>query len=287
MGLNETMKELKEKIAEAEEKEKEQPAVEENLEAEVPAEDEENPEAEDVKEEEVKEEEKPEEELSASDHRKRRRENKLQRDKEALENKVRELEERLLASKDTKETADKPEVQTIELPEEVIELTEERKYLKAGQEFTQMEQDFKKSAPEDFDDVSLQYKAALYHGNRARHPRLSHDQLLEMTNKELLQRAGAYLRDGYDPIEELYQDAKAMGFKRMPKQEAEQAVEEKEDIKPDMNKVAANRARNAGMAAAKGNAGNPRLTRETAAAMSVAEWSKLPKAEKDRLLAGR
>jgi hypothetical protein len=277
MGLKDLIDDTKEKLEEA-------IKLEDGIATEEPEKEEEAPEA--VEEPEPKEEkveEKPEEpkddeELDASGYR------KLRRDLKAAQKQIEDL--KAAKTKDAEPVAEREETPEAVLPPEVVDLVEERKYQKAGQEFSSMEEDFKKNAPDDFEDVSLQYKASLYQHIRIDNPRMTHDQLLAETNKKLLMKASKYLNEGYNPIEEMYEDAKSLGFKKIPKDDAPAATEEVEVKKPDLSKVAANRARNAGMAAAKGRAGQPALTQQSAATMSVAEWSKLPTAEKRRLLAG-
>jgi len=91
------------------------------------------------------------------------------------------------------------------------------------------------------------------------------------------------MQKGLDPIEEMYHEAKELGYSAPPKA-VEQ--EEKKEIKPDLDKIAANRARNAGTAAAKGTGTSGQLTGSTAATLTAKEWAALPKAEKDRILNG-
>jgi len=81
----------------------------------------------------------------------------------------------------------------------------------------------------------------------------------------------------------MYERAKQLGYKP---QEKAQAAEKEVVIKPDLDRVAANRARNAGTAAANGNNDRAELTMRTAAEMTNAEFAKLTASEKKRLFGG-
>lgn len=219
---------------------------------------------------ETKDEPKPEEKLEDKDYARIRRENAALKKK--LEEKQAPKEE---ASEDNQEAINRVLV-------DVIQTVQEQK---AEREFANLETSFAENNA-DYHDVSNQYKVALYQSLRLQNPRESHASLLEKTKKSLLIKAGTYMSEGLDPIQEMYEEAKSLGFKATPKQEEKEEVKEEKEIKPDMAKVAANRARNAGTVGAKGAGGNGTMTRAAAADMPVHEWAKLPAAEKKRLLGG-
>lgn len=167
---------------------------------------------------------------------------------------------------------------------ELIDVIEERRRQKAELEFSRLEQGFAQITPgyEDTEDavgIASQYKMAVYNSIRTAHPRLSHMELLDKTKETLLKKAGTYLNQGFDPIEEMYHDAVALGIKPQARQKPE-VVEEGEVLKPDLSKVAANKRRNAGMAAAKGASKGAEASIEFVANGGVQEWLKLSPEQK-------
>ena len=106
-------------------------------------------------------------------------------------------------------------------------------------------------------------------------------QIAEKTKDTILTKAAHYVRDGFNPIEELYHEAKELGCtgKSYAKEESKE-----EEIKPDLKKVAENRKRSTGMTSSGGKS-EGQMTKLAAAELSVAEWKRLPPSEKARLLA--
>lgn len=258
MSLQEEIEDTKKKIAEALAEEENQPEEE----AEEEAEEEKSEEIPEPEKEEPKE-----EKLDDAGYARLRRENA------ALK---KQLEQ--------KKPVERPiEENPVELPPILAKLVERENMMEAGKEFNQLEDNFRKIAP-DYDDISNAYKMELYRANKTKNPRMGHDQLLETTNKELLYKASQYLNAGYDPIEEMYEEAKSLGIKPLPKQESEE--EEEEKLKPNLKKVAENRSRNAGTAGAKGNAGQPEVTKAMAGSMTTAEYMQLPKVLRDKFMRG-
>lgn len=267
MSLQEAIEDLKKEIADKEKEPEE--VIEEVVEA---------PEEEPVVEE--KEEEKPEapkveEKPDDAGHMRLRREAaaaKKQAEaevakREALEAKLAELENPLSVQE---EAPISPEFQ---------ELLQDNRMRKAEREFESLEAKFRTSNP-DYDAVAGQYAQALAQSIKIQNPRLGNSEIAERTKQALLTKAGAHVRAGFDPIEELYHEAKELGFtgkQAKPKEEVE------EELKPDMSKLAANRKKSAGMAAASGKS-EGQLTKQAALELTNAEWSKLPAAEKRRLL---
>lgn len=150
----------------------------------------------------------------------------------------------------------------------------------AVKEFKAIEAEFKATAP-DFDNVADHLNKRLFQSISDINPHLAPEQVMGMVKDKVLTMAGAYIRQGLNPVEELYHLSKERyGYTAPVADDAEEAPANK----PDLNKVAANRKRNAGTAAAKGAGSMPGVTRALAAEMSVSEWAALPKAEKDRLL---
>lgn len=125
----------------------------------------------------------------------------------------------------------------------------------------------------DYDDVRNFYIQQTMGAIKLINPEISNEALAEAVKGMFLTRAGKLIRDGYEnPVAVMYEEAKKMGYKE-PEQEK----------KPDLSKVAANRARNAGTVGASGGGDRGDLTPQTAATMKVKDWAKLSKAEKDAI----
>jgi chromosome segregation ATPase len=276
MSLQEAMEDLKKQIAAAEAEESEQ---EETVsEAEPEAKEEEKPEA-PVVEEEKKPEPEPEEKLDNSAYARMRREAaaaKRLAEEEAGKRAALEAELEKLRTGGA-ETESAEEI----IPDEVTELVQERRLAKAEREFEALEAEFKAQAP-DYADVAAQYSKALAQSIRTMNPRMPIEDVIKETKKTLLVRAGEYMNKGYNPIEEIYNEAKELGFKALPKEEAKPLPEE---IKPDFKKVAENRKKSTGMAATGGES-VAQVTKSSAADMTVEEWAKLSPADKKRLMYG-
>jgi hypothetical protein len=163
---------------------------------------------------------------------------------------------------------------------EIAEVVQEMRLRKAEREFLDLEANFKSKVP-DYDAVASDYIAALAQSIKVQNPRYTQAQVAEKTKEAVLVKAAGYLKAGYDPIEEMYHDGKELGF---GKKAAEPKEEKPEEIKPDMKKVAANRARSTGMAASNGRS-EPQLTPTAASNLNVAAFTKLSKAEKQAVYA--
>ena len=194
----------------------------------------------------------------------------------AAEKKLRAEAEAKLVNPDAKAVeVDQSEV----VNQEVNDLLQERRLQKASQEFADLEEGFKANVP-DYDGISNAYKSALYQSIRMQNPRKTHVQLLEDTRNTLLYKANGYINSGLDPIQELYEEAKSLGITPV----AAETEAKAEVLKPNLSNVAKNKAKNAGMVAAKGSGAGGQLTREGAVDLTAGEWSKLSAGEKARLL---
>jgi apoptotic chromatin condensation inducer in the nucleus len=288
--LEDVIKELKDQIAEEEKKEDEkpeEPAQEEPVKEEVKAEEKpagqtkiEEPKSEEQKPvEQPKPEEKPEEKPDAMAFQ------RLRREEAAAKKRADALEAEIAALKAAPLLEEQPKT---ERDPEVEEVKQELRTRKAEREFQSLEQKFARTQP-DYEAVSAEYAMALAQSIRIQNPRLSVGEVAEKTKDSLLRKAASYMRDGFDPIEELFHEAKELGFtgasfrKQAPAKEEAKATEE--EIAPDMKKVAANRARSTGMTGASGKS-EGQMTKQAAADLSVQEWQKLPQAEKRRLMYG-
>lgn len=267
---NEEGKEQEESIVEQEE----EPAVEEPAkeEAEAPKE-EEKPEA-PAKEEKPVAEEAPDKAAFQ----------KLRRENAAARKRMAELETQLAQ----KEQAPAEEVIAAEaapISPELEEIVQKHRFNRAEEEFKSMERRYAATNPE-YEAVSAEYAMALAQSIRLDNPHLSPAEIAERTKEKILKKAANFLKDGFDPIEELYHTAKELGFTGKSFQRAaETEVQAKEEPKPDMKKLAQNRARSTGMGATTGRS-EGMLTKEAAANMPIGEWSRLPKETKQRLLYG-
>jgi hypothetical protein len=283
MSLKETQEELKKQLAEAIE-------AESNIDPDMEESNEDTEKTDEVVEEPVEEkvqevqqdlqktEEKTEkEELTPSEHRRLRI---AERDRKAAEKRAAEAEERLAKLEQQKAADPEPETQ-VELPPEVAELVHDSRKQKAIQEFVAIEENFKKNV-DDYDDVAQQYAGRLFNSIKTLHPRLSDAEVGQKVKDEIIQRAANYFKDGYDPAEELYNEAKSLGISARIMEQEEKIEEVK---KPDLNRVAQNKQRSSGMAAAKGQGGSSIMTKRYAAEnLTNAEWARLSKDEKQRIL---
>lgn len=277
MSLEDEIKRMREELAAAEQPEQEQEEQEEVQEEEQTPEQEQESKVEEPKAEEPKK-----EELDNAGYARLRREADAERKRrEQAENEREQL--RLELERLTSGNKQESQETAVELPAEINELIEETRVTKAEREFMALEEKFKREVPE-YDDIAQQYVAALAQSIKLQNPRISAHELVAETKKTILRKAGTYVNAGYDPIQELYHEAIELGFKPRPKQEAAE-TELKEQVQPDMKKVAQNRKRNAGMAGASGQS-EGQVTMAVAAAYSPAEWKKLPAAEKRRLMYG-
>lgn len=265
MGLEETKKELEEQL-EAALKAESQP-VEESDEEENAADAEE--EVTEAPKEEPKEDIKEDEPDAKGYARLRREAAAEKRAREALEQELAQLKS-------------KPETEVTEtaIPAEMQEMIHDHNLSKAEKELGSYEQQARLANP-DYDAVAGAYATSVFQSLRVLNPDKSQFELMDMTKQEILKTAGRYLNAGHEnPAEEMYQRAKEMGFKAPVKEE----VKEQEELKKvDMAKLAANRAKSAGMAGSSGKS-EGLMTPEHMASLSSAEYMKLPKAEKDRVL---
>lgn len=149
----------------------------------------------------------------------------------------------------------------------------------AVQEFNSYEAEFRNLEPA-YDEAAEFYTKRLGESIKMLNPGASSAQIGDIIRNTVLNKAANYAKNGYDPAEELFNEAKQFGFAPSSKDEVE------EEIKPNLSKVAENRARNAGTAGAKGRGSSGNLTPKMAAEMTNQEWAKLPASEKKRLLAG-
>jgi hypothetical protein len=130
----------------------------------------------------------------------------------------------------------------------------------------------------DFDDVKQYYANMLAASVKIVNPKLSNESISKIVSDRMLLRASELLNDGHEnPIAVMYQEAKALGYR--PKQEKE------EEVKPNLEKVAQNRSRNAGTAGASGQGDRGELTPSSAIGMTNAEFAKLKPEQKKALFA--
>lgn len=270
--LLDELKKMKEELAKSEEGEKEieieEPEIEEVEEPEEPP-------VEEIKEEII--ETPKEEKLDDAGYARLRRE-------AAAEKRRAELAEKELAElRQAKEPIVEAQEQ-IQFPPEFQTVIEDHRISRAEREFTMLESKVKQDHPE-YGAVAAEYAAALYQSFKVQNPRKSDIELSEMTKKSILMKAGEYARAGYEnPVEEMYHEAKELGFTGKSFQKQESPKEEK--LQPDMKKVADNRKRSSGMAASNGRS-EGLMTIAAAADLTAAEWARLPIADKRRIMYGQ
>lgn len=268
----------KTQIETPEEENEEELSQDDNSEEDVTSADAENDNEEDQEEDQGEDEqeekaEEPKQETQESDEDFRVRKNeyyKMRREKQKLERENTELKQ----AHEPQESDD---------DDLLAEVKREVMMKRALKEFTDMEANFVSEAGvDDYDDVTAQYRQAVYNSLRVMNPNKSHQSLLDETREAILMQASQHVQAGHDPIAELYFAAKKLGFGKIPKEEAKEE-EKKETPKADLKTVAKNKKRSAGMAGA-GAGGKPEITAEAAASMSPAEFAKLSKEDKDKFL---
>ena len=300
MGLKEVMEDTRKQLEEAEklesaaveveEKPIEEPKVEDPAPEEKPA------------EEPAKEEPKPEEPVkTASDYARERRENraaaKLAEELAAANARIAELtrpREAVTPVNLEPDRAENPQEWTewkIKQQDAIIrdlssrteqttrEEQSRRIRAQAEQEVVGYENQVRAQNP-DYDAAKSYYANMLAASIKIINPKVTNNQLVQAVNDKLMLRASELLNEGHEnPIAAMYEEVKALGF-QPPK--AQEPSTEKE-IKPDLAKVAANRARNAGTAAAQGDGGRGDLTPKVAATLTNKEFAKLKPEEKARI----
>lgn len=123
--------------------------------------------------------------------------------------------------------------------------SQERMVQTAIQEFKTYESQFAKTV-EDYNPAASYLENKIADSLSTLYPTASEAQITQAVNQQLLQMAAQFAAQGLNPAEELYHLAYDKGYAK--------ADEDKKDLKPDMKKVAANRARNAGTAGSTGTA---------------------------------
>lgn len=272
--LNEELERMKAELAAQEGKENEEIVEELKEESnEEAAETKEEPEKEEIKEE--KPEEKKPEIDDAGFARLRREATAEKRRAEAAEKELAELRKAKEVVELPVEAPLHPEMQTV---------LEDHRINRAEREFSMFESKVKQQHPE-YGAIATEYANAMAQAFRIQNPRKTDVEINDMTKRAILIKAGEFARAGYEnPVEEMYHEAKELGFTGKSFQKQESSKEEK--LEPDMKKVAENRKRSSGMAASHGRQ-EGLMTLNAAADLTAAEWSKLPKADKQRLLYGR
>lgn len=265
MSLEQEIEDTKAKLAEALEAEKEPEKVEEPVE--VP---EEKPIEEEKPKEEPKTEEKPDDSAFA----------RLRRESAANKRRAEEAE----AARDAalaKPTEVEEPVDAV--APELDSIIRDHRTARAEKEFKVFESQVRSSNPE-YDAVTAEYAQALQGAIKIQNPRLSAPEIAELTKEALLQKAGKYARDGYaNPVEELFHEAKELGFTGASFQQKEEA---KETPQPDMKKLAENRKRSAGTA---GTSGESKTDMNRASIIQNGmptneEWQRLTPSQKREIL---
>lgn len=150
----------------------------------------------------------------------------------------------------------------------------------AVQELSRYENEFKAANP-DYDDVSSFVVNELKRSFKIMHPGASDDQITQAVQRHVLLEASRYAQQGLNPVEEMYLRAKnELGYQ--PKALSADNVTE---LRPDLDKIAKNKARSAGMNGAAGAAQRAAPSTKAAAAdMTAAEWARLSEEDRRRIL---
>ncbi len=199
---------------------------------------------------------------------------RLRREKAAAEKRARELEEENTRLKSERE-APQEEVSVPEpVSQEIREFMQERIQSKAEREFTTLENQVKGQYP-DYEQVSKAYQSEIYKGVYAQNPRKTPEEVWELTKTAILNKAAEYHRAGFNAAEELYHDGKEMSDRFGLLQKPEPKEEVKTEPKPDMAKVASNRARSAGLAGAAGESKSNPTPQHVATSYTAADIAKM------------
>lgn len=265
MTLLKEIEEDKAQLAEAVEAEKEEPTEEVEESPEEPKEEEKTEEKPAEVKEEPKEEEKPDNSAFA----------KLRREAAANKKLADERATEIAELKKPREETEEPAPAAFEL----AEVLQDHRIGRAERQFKGFEAEVMRAAPEN-PAIMAEYTQALQGAIKLQNPRLPAIEIAELTKLELFRKAGKYQDAGYaNPVGELLEEAKELGFtgKSFAKEEPAK------DPKPDMNKVAENRKRSAGMTGTPGRE-DGLVSKKTAAEMTPAEWKSLDRAERARLM---
>lgn len=140
----------------------------------------------------------------------------------------------------------------------------------AKSELFQMENVLKQQLP-DYDDVKAHYVKTLAFSFKSLNRNLTDQQLVQAVDAKIYADAIKLYEEGYEnPVHALYDRIKADGYT------PSKATEKEEKLKPDLDKVAKNKARNAGTVAAAAGTGSGEVTARFAATeMTTAEVGKL------------
>jgi hypothetical protein len=283
MSLQEALAELRQQLDEQQKLEQEAASTEtEEKEIEAVEEKQEEPKEEEKSEPEPeKKQEEPEDKQENAAFARMRREAAAAQ-KKAADEEIKRLElEKIIKEIENNSNAVEPASEAPAIPEELIEMVKEHKLSKAEKEFKELENKFRATAP-DYDAVTAEYAMALAQAIKIQNPRLSNEQVALKAKEEILIKASNFLSNGYDPIGELYHQAKELGFNGNSIKKAAEQKEKEVVIKPDLEKLAANRARSSGMTGAGGTKEGV-LTAQRLSEMSAGEYAKVPLAEKIRL----
>lgn len=137
-----------------------------------------------------------------------------------------------------------------------------------------------RAAYPDYDQAKSYYANMLAASMQNLNPDISNAELVQQVNDRMLGRASELLNKGHEnPIAAMREEALKWGFKPAEAQSVEEKV-----LKPDLAKVAANRARNAGTAGANGKGGQGEMTPQFAATITNQEWSRMTPTQKKAIM---
>lgn len=286
MGLKEEIEKIKGEIGVAEKTEQEAPeeVVEETFEPEEKPEEKVEEKPEEPKEEPKKDEPVEEKQDNAAMA-------KMRRTAAAAEKRAQDAEARRVEAEAKLAALHAPTEEVEATPEapvnpEIEELIHKQRMSKAESEFETFEEKVKAVDPE-YADISKEYSLALAQSIRLQNPRMSAKDIAEKTKLTIMEKAANYMKEGFEnPVLELFHEAKELGFTGASMKKKEEPVAEiKEEPKPDMKKLAANRAKSSGMTSTGGKSEGQMTKAYAATELTNDEWMRLPKAEKQRILA--
>lgn len=149
----------------------------------------------------------------------------------------------------------------------------------AIQELNMYGSEYAKTAPE-YNEAANYLKGMIATGIKVSNPHLSPEELAKRTVKTFLGYAGAAVKNGKNPAQYLHTVAQEYGYKKA------EAKEVKEEPKDNFKKIAENKKKSSGMVGAGGAGGMPETTKQHAAKMPLAEFSRMNEAEMEKLMYG-
>lgn len=159
------------------------------------------------------------------------------------------------------------------------EINEQAEYSGAVNELRAIEQHYTTVAP-DYNEAANHLRGMIATSIKMLNPGIQPEELAKRTIKEYLSRGGTAVLRGLNPAEAIYKEALSIGYRKTTEAAP---IQDNAARKPDLDTIAANKKRSAGMAGTGGGA-KPPTSGQAAVEMSNEEFSRLSSEETQRLL---